>query len=260
MCKCWECKQMESVSIWRSNPPFFGIVEGLHVCIQWEVGHKLLLLHSTNHHICHLLVQALTPPPTTTYQGEPLPLPGLTNILRALTFAGHLAHPHQSVEVALCSICDTWKHGSIGHQIKGARLKRLLQLCSRSLTTLRSHREASSGMGSKRAIGRNGDQAGKEKALWSNCGKQKAAKKCLYALANKRLAFSIYYKLIFSNSKCEINKKTLLSVSVYVWTSSPYHIKTLMLKPKQLNPRLIYNLDIIDGLKKKVKCRIFIFH
>lgn len=59
------------------------------------------------------------------------PIQGLTKILRALTFAGHLAHPHQSVEVALCSICDTWKHGSIGHQIKGAELKlSLVQLCN----------------------------------------------------------------------------------------------------------------------------------
>lgn len=74
----------------------------------------------------HLLVQ-----PPFTPLGAVQPLQGLTKILRALTFAGHLAHPHQSVEVALCSICDTWKHGSIGHQIKGAELKRpLLQLCN----------------------------------------------------------------------------------------------------------------------------------
>lgn len=73
----------------------------------------------------HLLVQ-----PPFTPLGAVQPLQGLTEILRALTFAGHLAHPHQSVEVALSSICDTWKHGSIGHQIKGAELKRpLLQLC-----------------------------------------------------------------------------------------------------------------------------------
>lgn len=69
--------------------------------------------------------------PPSTPPGALQPLQGLTKILRALTFAGHLAHPHQSVEVALCSICDTWKHGSSGHQIKGAELKRyLLQLCN----------------------------------------------------------------------------------------------------------------------------------
>lgn len=60
--------------------------------------------------------------PPSTLPGVLQSLPGLTKILRALTFAGHLAHPHQRVEVALCSICDTWKHGSIGHQIKGAEL------------------------------------------------------------------------------------------------------------------------------------------
>lgn len=31
-----------------------------------------------------------------------------------MAFAGHLAHPHQSVEVALCSISDTWKHEAVG--------------------------------------------------------------------------------------------------------------------------------------------------
>lgn len=108
---------------------FFMTVESLHVCIQWVVGHQLLLLHQYKPP-SHLPVQALPP---FTSSGEPLPLPGLTKILRALTFAGHLAHPHQSVEVALCSICDTWKHGSIGHQIKGAELNCLLQLCNRSL-------------------------------------------------------------------------------------------------------------------------------
>lgn len=55
-----------------------------------------------------------TPPPP---RRGLLPLQGLTKILRALAFAGHLAHPHQSVEVALCRECDTWKHGSIGRQI-----------------------------------------------------------------------------------------------------------------------------------------------
>lgn len=41
-------------------------------------------------------------------------LQGLTKILRAVTFAGHLAHPHQSIEVALGSVCDTWKHEAVG--------------------------------------------------------------------------------------------------------------------------------------------------
>lgn len=89
-----------------------------HVCVQFQFGHQLLPLSSTSHPIQHLLVQPPSTPP-----GALQPLRGLTKILRALTFAGHLAHPHQSVEVALCSICDTWKHGSIGHQIKGAELK-----------------------------------------------------------------------------------------------------------------------------------------
>ncbi len=96
------------------------------VCIRPVTGGiQMLLLHSTSHPIHHLLVQPPYSPP-----GELQPLRGLTKILRALTFAGHLAHPHQSVEVALCSVCDTWKHGSIGHQIKGAELKCLLQLCT----------------------------------------------------------------------------------------------------------------------------------
>lgn len=96
------------------------------VYIWFQVGYQLLLLYSTSHSIYHLLVQPPSTPP-----GALQPLRGLTKILRALTFAGHLAHPHQSVEVALCSICDTWKHGSIGHQIKGAELKLcLLQLCN----------------------------------------------------------------------------------------------------------------------------------
>lgn len=74
----------------------------------------------------HRHTACLCNPPSAPL-GAVQPLQGLTKILRALTFAGHLAHPHQSVEVALCSICDTWKHGSIGHQIKGAELKRPLQ-------------------------------------------------------------------------------------------------------------------------------------
>lgn len=44
----------------------------------------------------------------------------LTKILRAVTLAGQLAHPHQSVEVALGCKCHTWKHGSICCQKGGA--------------------------------------------------------------------------------------------------------------------------------------------
>lgn len=96
------------------------------VCVQFEFGRHPLLLCSTNS--SHRHTACLCNPPSSPL-GAVQPLQGLTEILRALTFAGHLAHPHQSVEVALCSICDTWKHGSIGHQIKGAELKRpLLQL------------------------------------------------------------------------------------------------------------------------------------
>lgn len=105
----------------------------------------------------HLLVQ-----PPFTPLGAVQPLQGLTKILRALTFAGHLAHPHQSVEVALCSICDTWKHGSIGHQIKGAELKRpLLQLCNPPQRSHPAH-SCEGGHGKQSATGGNGDQARKK--------------------------------------------------------------------------------------------------
>lgn len=85
--------------------------------------------------------------------GAVQPLQGLTKILRALTFAGHLAHPHQSVEVALCSKCDTWKHGSIGHQIKGAELKRpLLQLCNPPLKGPNPAHSCQGGHGKTKAL------------------------------------------------------------------------------------------------------------
>lgn len=98
------------------------------VCPVWvQSSPASTLRHKPFHHHTTCFVQ-----PPFTPLGAVQPLQGLTKILRALTFAGHLAHPHQSVEVALCSICDTWKHGSIGqHQIKGAELKSpLLQLCN----------------------------------------------------------------------------------------------------------------------------------
>ena len=109
------------------------------MCVQFQVGHQLLLLNSTSHPIHRLLVQ-----PPSTPSGVLQPLRGLTKILRALTLAGHLAHPHQSVEVALCSICDTWKHGSIGHQIKGAS-----SALQPSPTALPPNREVRLGMGNK---------------------------------------------------------------------------------------------------------------
>lgn len=102
--------------------------------------------------------------PPSTPPGALQPLQGLTKILRALTFAGHLAHPHQSVEVALCSICDTWKHGSIGHQIKGAELKRSLQP---SPTGPAHPREVSLGMGNKEQQAEMDTRQEKKEALWS---------------------------------------------------------------------------------------------
>lgn len=110
----------------------------------------------------HRHTACLCNPPSAPL-GAVQPLQGLTKILRALTFAGHLAHPHQSVEVALCSICDTWKHGSIGHQIKGAELKRpLLQLCNPPLKDPNWAHSCEGGHGKQSATGGNGDQARKK--------------------------------------------------------------------------------------------------
>lgn len=135
----------------------------LCVCVQFEFGRHSLLLCSTNP--SHRRTACLCNPPSSPL-GAVQPLQGLTKILRALTFAGHLAHPHQSVEVALCSICDTWKHGSIGHQIKGAELKRpLLQLGNPPLKIPARPTVAKGGQRETKRYRRKW-RPGKKKALW----------------------------------------------------------------------------------------------
>lgn len=115
--------------------------------------------------------------PPSTPPGALQPLRGLTKILRALTFAGHLAHPHQSVEVALCSICDTWKHGSIGHQIRAAELKWCIhQLCN---PPLQPPREVRLAMGNKERQAEMETRQEKKKLYGGNYKKQRTLEKLI---------------------------------------------------------------------------------
>lgn len=87
-----------------------------------------------------------------------LPQLGLTKILRALTFAGHLSHPHQCLEVALCSKCDTWKHGSIGRQIRGGVEILDINVVITPASLPYSYSPSQLGKGLKATIGYNGKE------------------------------------------------------------------------------------------------------